>query len=57
MVVVPAPATEGLKLPEVTPVPEYVPPAGDPPERVTGEEVVQTAVSAPCVTVGFVFTT
>ncbi len=31
MVRVPTPAAEGLKFPALTPIPLYVPPAGDPP--------------------------
>lgn len=53
---VPIPAVAGLKLPDETPVPEYVPDAGDPPVKVTGELYTHTVLRADCVTVGKAFT-
>ena len=48
----PTPATEGSKIPDETPTPEYTPPSGDPPVRLLGglkegvlEEGMQTNVS------------
>ena len=50
---VPTPAVPGLKVvPPVTPVPEYVPPAGLPPERVKLEASTQTELRALKVTLG-----
>ena len=49
----PTPAVPGLKVvPPVTPVPEYVPPAGLPPERVKLEASTQTELRALKVTLG-----
>ena len=49
---VPAPADCGLNTPPLTCVPEYVPPAGDPPLNVIGEELIQAGANAASVTVG-----
>ena len=49
---VPTPAMAGLKLPALTPVPEYVPPAGSPPVKVKAAEFTQTVVKELNVTVG-----
>ena len=49
---VPTPAMPGSKLPALTPVPEYVPPAGKPPVKVTVDEFAQILVNALNVTVG-----
>jgi hypothetical protein len=44
MLWVPAPAVAGLKLPLLTPVPEYVPPEGLPPVSVNGLASIHLAV-------------
>ena len=56
MVCVPVPAVAGLKLPAVTPVPEYVPPAGKPPERAKSAASTHTFANAASVTTGKAFT-
>ena len=52
----PTPAVAGLNWPPLTPVPLYVPPAGDPPVSVNAASVEHTAVNADKVTVGNGFT-
>jgi hypothetical protein len=47
---VPAPATDGLKVVPETPVPLYVPPTGDPPLSVNGDELVHIGLNACSVT-------
>ena len=56
MVKVPAPDTEGLKIPFATPVPLYVPPEGEPAVSVTGAEVVQRLLIAAAETEGRAWT-
>ena len=46
----------GSKLPALTPVPEYVPLAGEPPVKVTVDEFAQILVNALNVTVGVALT-
>ena len=48
----PTPATEGSKIPDETPTPEYTPPSGDPPVRLNGEVVTQTALKGEKETLG-----
>ena len=45
MVCVPAPAAAGSKLPELTPVPLYVPPEGDAPFNANAEAEEQMSVA------------
>ena len=53
----PTPATAGLKLPPLTPVPLYVPPAGLPPlSAKAASEVVMPVMLPGQVTVGSGFT-
>ena len=53
MVCVPTPATLALKFVPLTPVPLYVPPAGEPPLKVYVVELTHCAVRVPGkVTVG-----
>ena len=56
MVDVPTPAVAGLNCPPLTPVPLYVPPAGEPPDKVKAASVLHTAVNGLSVTVGNGFT-
>ncbi len=56
MVCVPLPAVAGLKVPAVTPGPEYVPPEGDPPVSVIAVALSHIALNAASVTVGNGFT-
>src|SRR5574343_234931 len=51
---VPYPSAEGSNCPAVTAVPEYVPPAGEPPVNVTIGALIQTSLNAAKVTVGAV---
>ena len=53
---VPAPAVAGEKLPPDTPVPEYVPPAGAPPERAKSAASTHTGDKAAKVTTGSALT-
>ena len=57
MVVVPGPAIDGVNTPDATPVPEYVPPAGLPFDKLIGAAFAQTGLSAEAVTTGVVVTT
>ena len=52
----PAPAAEGLKLPALTPVPLYVPPVGDPPNKANEAALIHTDELAGQVTAGNAFT-
>ena len=52
MVCVPAPAVAGLKIPPLTPVPEYVPPAGEPPVRVKAGASIQISFTGLWLTEG-----
>ena len=52
MIAVPIPAAAGSKVPLVTPLPLYVPPAGLPPVSAKGASVVQTGFNVAIVTVG-----
>ena len=52
MIVVPTPAAAGSKVPLVTPLPLYVPPAGLPPVSANGASVAQTGLNDAIVTVG-----
>lgn len=54
---VPVPAVAGLKLPPLTPVPLKVPPDGLAPDKISGDEYVQSkSVGTLSVTVGNAFT-
>ena len=52
MVCVPAPAVTGLKTPELTPGPEYVPPDGAPPDKVREPASIHIPENEPNVTDG-----
>ena len=57
MLVVPAPATDGVKVVPLTPLPEKVPPVGLPSASVIAAAFEQRLVKLPKVTVGAAFTT
>ncbi len=52
----PVPATVGLNIPPLTPVPPYVPPVGAPPLNNKGEEFKQMSLKVPRLTDGIAFT-
>ena len=51
MVKVPTPETAGLNCPLITPVPEYIPPEGEPPVKVTGDALKHIGANGLKVTV------
>ena len=52
----PVPATEGLKMPPLTPVPLYVPPVGEPPLSANEVALIHTDELDGQVTTGNAFT-